>query len=259
MLIFAALLLVTGAAISEHQACHFVGSRFVGITSECEAGYCSDMTLPEDGSVGLTHDLPGLACDEAVRIVEAFFFREQQTAPRISQRLRQNRTEELLNNIQTFLISSLDVLSVGGGPPLDDMAANLTQFHDLSLQTASANWPKWISEVVPSVLNSDLYTVVDRQFSEMFTMTKRCSYLSSHRRDVITGMINFYFDFAALMGVHVLGRGHLSCLSKTVRFAMPLHRAVDTLDSRWGERRTCGVPDDAGSVVELSRVIENIA
>lgn len=249
-----ALLVVPVCAITHDHACHFVGSRLVRVASDCEDGICLDLSLAADGTAcRLSADLPPLSCENAVRMVESLL-RDHRSGPPSHKRLRTDRTDELVYNINQFLVPSLEVVCAGGSPPLADLAGNLTLIHDWSWQAASADWESWRNTVIPAFIATETYEGMTRLFAHLLDAVKRSSFLCWQRREGMAALIHFYHDFAALMGIHIFGSSHVMTIGQTAAYSPPMHRVFQS--AAFGHY---GCPSAAGEVVKLSHAIDVLA
>lgn len=259
MMWIGALLLVSVSAISENEACQFVGSRFVRVASACEDGVCVDLSQMLDGRVcPFSAVYPPLPCAIAVIMVNSFL-RDHRPGLRIPKRLRADQAEELVMKVRSHLIPSLEVVSAGGSPALVELAANLTLLHNWSLQTASADWDAWRDETVPALFREETYAEMTRLFAHLLDAMKRSSFLSWQRREALATLVHFYHDFAALIGVHTFGNSHVMSLGKAAAYSPRRYRSLDFRDFDHGDSITGGCPRCAVDLVKLSAAIDVLA
>lgn len=227
------ILAASVAAMTDDEACNLAGSRFARMQSICIEQVCTNVSLVRGSVDVLPHpDGQPLRCAEA-RTIAAEFLTQFRSPEPASVSL-----DGVLASLGSEILPIFRLIQLGG---LGD-ALSMGRFLTAVTQLAAFSWPSWISVGVRAVTKSEEFA----EWKHIVTSLLTPYQIGPRSRN---DAIIFYFDFAALLGMHVLHWEDVRSLGLVVRFSRASYRPLGNRERYIADSR-----DQAGNTAVLLEV-----
>lgn len=251
-----AVFLVAGAAQSSltgDQACQFVGSRFVRVESECDLGFCSDISRLLSGAFVSSKGVGApLACSEAIAEVSTFLESHGGHAGPLQS------PDIYIGLLEHILVPLMENLALGMERPSSSQDSGLATLDADLLRAAAENPVPWFQESAPRILASGVMQRVAVLYDRVAREALDGSITFSSLRSAFQAVVQFYFDLAASLGGHFASPVFFKSVPAVLHGSGPLYRPSDRRELFFVFPWT-GVPETSGDLLLASGAISNLA
>ena len=260
LLLHLLLVAVDASGFTANEACHFVGSRFARSNSTCDMGVCSNLVKHPSGAyVRVDSAQPLVRCTDA-QVDAATFLREQAVPARRSKRRKKELedSEGVITAFELNVVPVLAELAFGINVYEEIVDRALSSFDRLVMSRAAENIEIWKESTARIVVEAVRTPRMTQIYTHIIGGCIQRSLAYPALRRSLKAAVQFYFDFAAVLGSHFLTPELLQvtpvAMGRTDRGYRP--------HTRWevpAAPDTNGVPRTSEGVIRVSEVLDLLA
>ena len=240
-------------ALSDEDACHFIGARFLRNPSTCVAGACEGVhRLSSERFVRWPEGARPASCSEARLTFLDFLKRDDGIRRPLL------KPFALRIALRADVVPALELLAFGS-EKVGDLAAVLRDFDAAATGLIAQHIKEWGSARVPEFFQStELDTALRRVYRLVLFQTQQRALAHGSLQQLSLMALQFLFDMSALFGPRLLSHDSLAAASLLVQNSRPRYRPVGRWETDTGPAWE-GVPMSASAIVAVSSAAERLS